>query len=76
MNDLPKRTRKALDQDPEVIRLDEEHFLVRSGSTEEYYNVDLGERSCECADHEYRNSICKHQRAAALKDARGEVTQA
>lgn len=71
-SELPKRTRNALDRDPDVLKVDAENFLVE-GRSKDWYTVDLGSMECSCPDHVHRGSVCYHMRAAALKDERGET---
>ena len=75
MNDLPDRSRRAVDREAEVIKLSDGLFLLQSGNSGEWYNVDLNEMTCECPDHEYRGEICWHQRKCAIADAKGEVQE-
>ena len=71
VDDLPKRTRKALEEymtvTPEIGRAKGAEDLVlvttQSGST---YLVDIAEGSCECPDSQHRHPEggCKHFRRA------------
>lgn len=75
---MPKRTQRAIERDPEVIRLNDGLFLVKSSgrrSPKDYYEVDTDELTCECPDNNARGEVCYHLRAAALKDARNEVQE-
>lgn len=74
ISDLPTRSQKA--KELEVIKLREGVFVVKSQSDpNRTYDVDLwvGGGECTCPDREQRGVICKHIRAAAIKDARGET---
>ena len=81
MPSLPERTRKAVERDPDVIRVDDGLFLVESFSakagyeTDEWYQVSFGEWSCTCADYEVRGNQCYHIRAAILKHADGDLKE-
>lgn len=72
---MPTRTKRALDLD--VLKLREGVFIVKSQSSDRTYDVDLwdGGGECTCPDREQRGVICKHIRAAAIKDATGDVVQ-
>lgn len=40
-------------------------FSVASATTGEIYTVDLNAGTCECPDHHYRQTCCKHLLASA-----------
>lgn len=72
---IPTRTLKAL-MGMNVVKVDEGQFIVESGTTPgKWYHVEigLGRATCECPDATHREVVCKHARAAAIQDARGEV---
>lgn len=75
---IPKRTQRAIERDPEVIRVGGGLFLVKSSgrrSPKDYYEVDTKELTCECPDANVRGEVCYHLRAAVIKDARGETQE-
>ena len=73
---LPKRTERAL-AGMNVVKVGAGLFMVQSQSSDSWYNVEveLGRATCDCPDAEHRDVVCKHARAAALQDARGEVKE-
>jgi transposase-like protein len=46
----------------QIQRFDENHYVVKSQTSDGAYNVDRnqGEWTCNCPDHLYRNAKCKH----------------
>lgn len=75
VSELPKRTRRALDL--RVVEVSENNYLVQSQrSDEDWYSVvvhEIGNWNCGCRDFRYRESVCKHIRAAVLAEERGDV---
>lgn len=51
-------------------------FLVVSGSNGDEYLVDARHGRCECPDHEYRNTRCKHIRRVAFETGEQPVPAA
>lgn len=72
MSTLPTRSERSLDLEVQEV---DGLYVVESQSRDKPYVVDLNgeDSSCTCPDHEYRNVICKHIRAAAIKEERGEA---
>jgi len=73
MTQLPSRSENAVERDPDVLKVGNGNFLVE-GRSKDWYVVSTEELECSCPDYEYRNQICYHIRAAAIKDERDEVT--
>lgn len=77
-HDLPQRTERALERDPDVLKVSDDLFLVESSgnrSDSEWYQVDLGGWSCQCPDYEMRGEKCYHLRAAIIKHANGNFKE-
>lgn len=69
---LPQRTKRAIERDPDVLKVSDGNFLVE-GRSRDWYAVNTTELECTCPDSTIRGEVCYHLRAAALKDARGDV---
>jgi transposase-like protein len=52
----------------QIMRFDDDHYVVKSQTCDMVYNVDrnLGEWTCTCPDHFFRNAKCKHIYAVEL----------
>lgn len=77
MNDLPKRTEKALTLD--VVKVNDDYYLVHSQTNNQtWYHVEIKNHknvSCTCPDYEHGTAYCKHIRASALADATGKINE-
>ena len=62
------RSEKAqqLENDGMIQVISESVGLVKAQSGNKWYRTDIINHTCQCADFEYRGTICKHQQAYSL----------
>lgn len=78
MNTRKQKGMKITQDNDSIIRIEPDHYQVRSQSTDKHYVVIATESgfSCSCPDHHFRKACCKHIHAVEISlELRKKVEQ-